>query len=127
MPWAWPAAHVRGRLHAGDVRSPVRRKPRVGAMRVPEAEVDDRPAGSRRHDARRLGGHRRGQLNEIEQPRLDELGLRQRRVHGEQRLVREQGRAFRHRIHASRKAEPAQVVQELRRESLQGIPGRQCL
>ena len=121
MPKAWPAAtfdvactpaRYAARDAASDASAPVR---------VPQAEVDDRASIRRRDDARRFGRHRGGQLHEIEQPGLDELSLGQRRVHGEQRLVGKERRALGQRVHAPGKAEPAQIVEKLGRESTQRL------
>ena len=46
--------HVRCRLHAGDVGRPGCGQRGVGAVRVPQAEIDDGPPIRRRHDARGL-------------------------------------------------------------------------
>lgn len=45
------------------------------------------------------------EVHQVENPRFEELGFRQRRGHAQQRLVREQDRALRQSVHVAREPE----------------------
>ena len=81
-----------------------------GASRNRPAACPARPASSRR-----LGGDQGLEMQEIDEPRFDELRLGQRRGHAQDRLVGEEYRAFRHRMH---------VAGESQRAKISSSPGR---
>ena len=128
MPCAWPAATFEVDAHAGDVRGSGRRQPRVGAVRH-AAGRSRRPTGrpplSTTRAALEATAWRVGR-GSPRQPRLDEAsgsGHRRALQRLSQRLVRDRGVPWIGTIHglgALKQAEPAQVFQELWRESLQG-------
>ena len=85
------------------------------ARRVPKSTTG-RPAAAL-DDARALRGDQRLQVQLVEQVRLGELRLRQRRLDGQQRLAREGRCALGHRVHIAREAQPGEPVEEARREA----------
>ena len=58
---------------AGDIARARSQKPCLGAVRAAQAEIDEAFARRGKHHARRLGGDHRLELQEIDEPRLDEL------------------------------------------------------
>jgi hypothetical protein len=87
----------------------------LGAMRAPHAEVDEPLARRRQHHARRLRRDQRLEVHDVEQPALDELCLRQRRRHAQDRLAGEERLAFGHRLHVTDAAQGLQAVEQARR------------
>ena len=76
----------------GDVACARGEEAGLGAVRAAKAEIDEKLARRRQHHARRLGGDQRLEMEEIDQPRFDELRLRQRRGDPDDRLVGEEDR-----------------------------------
>ena len=71
-------------------------------MRAAQAEIDQQLAGRGQHHARRLGGDQRLVMQDVDQPGLDQLRLRQRRGDAQDRLVGEEHAAFRHGVRRRR-------------------------
>ena len=78
------------------------------AVRAAQAEIDQQLARRRKHHPRGLGGDQRLEMQDIDQPRLDQLRLGQRRGHAQDRLVGKEHRAFRHGMHVAGEAKSAQ-------------------
>ena len=89
---------------------------RLRAVGAAEAEIDEEPALRGKHHARRLGGDQRLEVEEIHDPRLDELGERQRRGDAEDRLVGEEESALRHGVDVAGEAEAGEIVDKAPRE-----------
>ena len=64
------------------------------------------------HDTRRFGGDARLVVEGEQQVGFDQLAVNQRGAHGEQRLMREDDRAFRHSTNVAVEAEVGEVVEE---------------
>jgi len=64
------------------------------------------------HDTRRFGGDARLVVEGEQQVGLNQLAVNQRRAHGQERLVREDGRAFRHGADVATEAEVGEVVEK---------------
>ena len=92
---------------------------RLGAVRATQPEVDDRRAAGRDGAPHRLA--RDGDLvrHRVEHGGLDELRLRQRRGHLEERLVGQDDPALVDRADVPREAEPAQRCEQLGRAAQQ--------
>ena len=88
----------------------------VGAAR---AEVRDRPALGRPHDAVGLGGHQRLVVHLGKQLRLDDLRLHQVRHHRDDGLAGIHHRALREGVHVPGEAKVPQVFQEFLAEKVQ--------
>lgn len=82
-----------------------------------QTEVDQQPALCRQHAARGLGGDHGREMNQVDQPRFDELRFADRCLHAQDGLVGEAGRAFAHRPDVAAEAEVAQRLQEGRAEA----------
>ncbi len=108
--------YVGRRGNAGDEERPSRLQASVGSVRPTQAEIDDRPAAGRPHDARGLRGEHRLQMNLVRHERLDELCLRQRPDYLENGLAGEYDRAFRNGEDVSGEPEVPQPVEEARGE-----------
>src|SRR5581483_6263535 len=81
-------------LHAG-----------INAVRAPEREVDDAAAAGGGDAARRLGRDHRLEIDLIDEKRLDDLRLDDRRGHFENRLVGEKKASFGQPAHAAGEAQ----------------------
>ena len=66
-----------------------------------------------KHAARRFGGDQRLKVQDIDQARFDELRLRQRRGHAQDRLGGKECGAFRHGVHVAGEAERGEIVEKL--------------
>jgi hypothetical protein len=102
---------------ARDVARPRRHQSGFGAVRAPHAEVDQQLSGRGEHAARRFGGDQRLKMQDVDQPRLDELRLRQRRGHAQDRLVGEKHGAFGHGVHVAAKTQRGEIVEKLLAET----------
>jgi hypothetical protein len=116
--------HGRGSGEACDVRRARREQARFEAVRAPQPEIDEKLVRSGDHASRRLRGDRGFEVQEVHQPRLDELRLGQGRDDPKQRLVAEDDRPLGYRVDVARETqlqEPTQtLVRELRRSGQEG-------
>ena len=64
---------------AGEIAGPRREQAGLGAVRPTQTEVDERLAGGRQDHARRLGGDQGLEVQDVDQPALDQLRHRQGR------------------------------------------------
>ena len=112
MPNSMPACTVAVPLKPGEIAGARRQQPGFGAMRAAQPEVDQQFAGRHQHHARRLRGDQRLEMQQVDQPRLDQLRLRDRRGDAQDRLVRKKYRAFRHRMHIAGEAQRFETRKE---------------
>ena len=103
---------VAGSDASADVRCAPGQYASFGRVRAARAEVHHGAALSDLHDARCLGGDERLKANSGQQVRFDELCLHERRAHGEERFVGEDGSAFAHGEDVAGETELAQRVEE---------------
>jgi hypothetical protein len=101
---------VRGRLEADDRAPPGRGPGRLDPVRPPEREVDQPPAFRRDHVAGGLGRERGVKRHLVQQDRLDQLGLGDRCRHLEDRFLRVNDAALRHRPYLAPEADVAEIV-----------------
>ena len=104
--------HRGGAGESGDVARSRRPEAGLGAVRAAQAEIDQRLARRRQHHARRLGGDQRLEMQNVDQARLHQLRLRQRRGHAQDRLVGEEHRALRHGVDVAGEAKPRELVEQ---------------
>ena len=90
-------------------------------MRAAQAEIDEALARRGKDHARRLGGDHRLELQEIDHACLDELRLRQRSRHAQDRLVRKEHGSFRHRVNVAGEAQVGEMIEEVFPEPA-GVP-----
>ena len=79
--------HVGGAAEAGEVAGARRQQPGLGAVGAAQAEIHQQFARRRQPHARRLGGDQGLELQQVDEARLDQLRLRQRRDDAQDRLV----------------------------------------
>ena len=119
MPKRRPGRHQRRPGGAADPRGPGRGHRRVDAVHPARREVDERPVPAGERDPCGLGRQHRLAGDPVEQPRLDELGLDERRGHPHEGLAREHDLALGHGPHVAREPQVGEVVEERRGEGAQ--------
>ena len=105
--------HIGGAGKARDVARARRIKPGLGAVRGAQAEIGEVLAGRRQHHARGLRRDQRLEMQDVDQPRFDQLRLRQRRGDADQRLVGKADAAFGDRMHVAGEAEGGQIIEQV--------------
>ena len=122
-----PCEDVTGRVEAGEVARPSGLQPGLAPVRPPEAELDQ-PSPLRSLDAPRgLRGDQRLDVHAVDDERLDELSLDERRGHLEHRLGREEDRPLGHRAYVSAEPEPPQPLQERRTKQSRRLEERKLV
>ena len=86
-------------------------------MRAAETEIDQQLARRGEDAARRLGGDQRLEMQNVDEPGLDELRLRQRRGDAQDRFAGEKRRAFRHGVHIAGKAKRREIIEHVLSEA----------
>jgi hypothetical protein len=107
------------RRRAGKSRDVSRARgeqPGLGAVRAAQPEIDEPAARRGEHHPRPLGCDDRLKMQQVQEPRLDQLGLGQRRGDAEDGLVGKEDGPLRHRIDVSRPSEIGKTVKESGRE-----------
>ncbi len=99
---------------ARQVRCTCRQQARLSAMGPAQPEIHKQLARCSQHTAHGLGCDQGLKVQQIDYARFHELRLRDRRCHTQDRLVREEHRAFRHRMDVALEAEVAEIIDELR-------------
>src|SRR5439155_20957132 len=107
-----PRQHVGGAHTAADISRAARGAAAGDSLRPPQPEFDHRIALSRLADASSLGGDQALEIDEVEKRRLQELTLEDRSFHPDQRLVGEDSRSLRGRVHVNSKLQGAEVFQK---------------
>ena len=102
---------------AGEVACAGRHEARLGAVRTPQPEIDQELSGRRQHQPRGLRRNQRLEMQQVDEAGLDELGLRQRRGHAQDRLVGEECRALRHGVDVAPEPERCEIIEKRRAES----------
>ena len=105
--------HRGGAGETGEVARPRRHQSGLGAMGPAQPEIDQHFVRRGEPHARRLGGDQRLKMQNVDQPRFDELRLRQRRGDAQDRLVGEEHRAFGHGVHVAAETEVAQIIEQV--------------
>ena len=90
---------VRGRVAAADVGGPARGEAAVDPLGAAQPELDHRLAARGEADAGRLRRDERLEVHDREERRLEEHARDDRAGDAHERLVREDDRALRHRVH----------------------------
>ena len=103
--------HRRGAGKSHDIARARRHHAGLGAVCPAQPEIDQRLVGRREPHARGLGGDQRLKMQNVDKPGFDQLRLRQRRRDPQDRLVGEEYRAFRHRMHVAAKAQRREIVE----------------
>ena len=99
-------------IEAGDVGGPGGEEPRLRAVRPPQSEVHE-PGGRRREpEADRLRGDEGGVVEQRDESRLDELRLRERRRHPQQRFFGKEDGPLGHGVHVPGEAQIGEPVDE---------------
>ena len=93
-------------------------QPGLGAMGPSQPEIDQLLSRGRKDHSRRLGGDHRLKVKDVDEPGFDQLRLRKRRGHPNDRFVREEDGAFRHGIDVAGKSQAREVVEERVREAI---------
>jgi len=89
----------------------------LGAVGPAQAEVDERLARAGQHHARGLGGDHGLEVQQVDQPALDQLRHRQRRGDPQDRLVGKEHRALGHGVDRTGEAQIGQIIQEILAEA----------
>ncbi len=111
-PVVTPRLHRRGSREAADIAGTRCQQPRLGAMGAAQPEIDQQLAGCGQRHARRLGRNQRLEVQDVDQPGLDILRLRQGRGHPKDWLVSEEDRTLGHRMDIAGEAEIRQIVDQ---------------
>ena len=125
-----PRFDGRGGIETCEIASARRQQARLGAMRAPQAEVCEPARSGGEPAARGLGRDHGLEVEQVDQPALDELRLGQRGDHPQDRFAREEHAALRHGVHVAREAQRRQALQGLRTETAgrceppQLVPGK---
>ncbi len=114
-----PTAAVRRRHGAADDRRPRRGVGAVGGGPA-HAELEHRPAARRLDDPGRLGGDQRGEVELVEQRRLQQLGRGQRALDDGDRRVRVDDAALGHGVEAQAAEVDARRTSRRRRRRTAG-------
>ena len=109
--------HRRRAGKAYEVTRARRQQAGLGAVRAPHAEIDQEFAGRGQHHARGFRRDQRLEMQDIDQPRLDELRLRQRRGHAQDRLVGEEHAALGDGVHVAGETQRGEIIDEVFAES----------
>ena len=113
MPNSSSGKHGRGAGEAGDVARPRRHQAGLGAVRAPQAEIDQHLVRRRQHHPRRFGGDQGLKMQNVDQPRFDQLRLRQRRGDPQDRLIGEEHRALGHGMHVAGEAQRGEIIEQV--------------
>ena len=103
--------HGRGAREAGEVRSARREHAGFGAMRAPQAEVDQQLARRGERATRGLRGDDGFEVQQRDEPGLDQLRLRQRCADPQDRLLGKEHGALGHRVDVPGEAQLRQVLE----------------
>ena len=109
--------HGRGSGKAGEIAGARREQSGLGAVCAPHAEVDQQFARRGEHAARGLGRDQGLKMQDVDQPRFDELRVRQRRGDAKDRLAREKRGALGDGVNLAAKAEIGKIIEEVFVES----------
>ena len=82
-------------------------------MRGAQAEIGQHLARRSQHHARGFRRDQRLEMQNVDQPRFDQLRLRQRRGDAQQRLVGKAHGAFRDRMHVAGETEVGQIIEQI--------------
>ncbi|MGA7993708.1 MAG: hypothetical protein WCA28_02230 [Bradyrhizobium sp.] len=93
-------------------------QPRLRAMGPSQPEIDQLLAWGCKDHSRRLGGDHRLKVEDVDKAGFDQLRLRQRRDHPNDRLVGEEDGAFRHGIDVAAEAQTREVIEESVRKAI---------
>ena len=104
--------YVGGGVGAPDERRARSAQPTVRALRAAQAELHHVVVLGGQADAGGLGGHEGGVVERVEDGGLQQLCLRQGRLHPQQRLLREDHGSLRYREHGALRPERAQEIDE---------------
>jgi len=85
----------------------------LGAVRGAQAEIGEDFPRRRQHHARGFRRDQRLEMQNVDQPRFDQLRLRQRRGDADQRLVGKTDSALGDRMHVAGEAEAAQIIEQI--------------
>jgi hypothetical protein len=110
--------HCRRAREPGEIGGPRRHQPGLRPMRAAQAEIDERLARRRQRHARGLRCNQRLEMQDVDQPRLHQLGLGQRRGDANNRLVGEDHGPLRRRMDLAGETQIGQPVDETLREML---------
>ena len=105
--------HIGGAGKARDIARARRIEPGLGAVRGAQAEIGKNLSGRRQHHARRLRGNQRLEMQDVDQPRLHQLRLRQRRGDADERLARKADGAFRNGVHVAGETKTAEIIEQV--------------
>ena len=87
-------------------------QPGLRSMRAPQPEIDQLLARDGKDHSRRLGGDHRLKVEDVDKPGFDQLRLRKRRDHPNDRFVLEENSALRHGIDIAGKTQAREVIEE---------------
>ena len=102
-----------GAGETGEVARARRHQSGLGAVRPAQPEIDQHFVRRGKPHARRLGGDQRLKVQNIDQPRFDELRLRQRCGDAQDRLVGEERRAFGHGVDVAAETEVCEIIEQV--------------
>ena len=109
-----PGKHVgRGRA-AGHVARARNSQAAIGTLSATQAKLGDGATIGRQYHARRLGGNKRLEADDVEQRGLEKLTLQRRAGDAHHGLARKHELALGHSVNVHVRAEVAQVVEECR-------------
>ena len=115
---AFAGEHVRGATKPGDIASTCRKQPGLGAVRGAQTEIRENFSRRGEHHARGFRGDHGLEVQDVDEPRLDDLRHRQGRGDADQRLVGKTDGAFRDGVHVAGEAERREVIDEIVAEAL---------
>ena len=105
--------HVTCAGAAAHVGGPGGRHAAIGPLGSPQAELQHGPAAGSQVTASRFGGHQRGKVDQVQQRGFQQLALKQRPLHPQERLAREHQLPFGHGPDVALPAQLFQVAKEL--------------
>ena len=104
---------IGGAGKAGDIACARRKKPGLGAVRGAQTEIRENFSRRRQHHARGFRSDQRLVMQDVDQPRLDELRLRQRRRDADQRLVGKTHAALGDGVHVAGEAKTLKIIEQV--------------
>ena len=109
---AAPGEHIGRRGTAGNVARAGDGQAAIGTLGAAQAKLGHGTAVRRQHHARRLGGDKRLEADDVEQRRLEQLALQRGAGDAHHGLARKDELALGHGVNVHVRAEVAQVVEE---------------
>ena len=112
MPKSFRARTVAVPVKSRQIAGARGHQPGLRSMRPSQPEIDQLLAGCCKDHSRRLGGDHRLKVEDVDKAGFDQLRLRKRRGHPNDRFVSKEDGAFRHGIDVAGEAQTREVIEE---------------